>query len=138
MIKIIKAQTLISTLWIFILFNMLLRDLHEFPTEGYVEELMSLNLSDGTMLIFAFIVEIPISMIVLSRILNNKANKWVNSIAVIVTSVGILYTIPNGDLDDIFFAIVNSIAFVVIILTVWKLPSEDDKPFSVLIAREDV
>jgi hypothetical protein len=70
----IKPRTLPSTLWIFILFNMILRDLHEFPTEGYVEELMSLKLSDQAMLVYAFVVEIPISMIVLSRILNNVNN----------------------------------------------------------------
>jgi len=33
-----NPQALLSTLWIFILLNMILRDLHEFPTEG----------SDGT------------------------------------------------------------------------------------------
>ena len=121
----IKPRTLLSTLWIFILFNMILRDLHEFPTEGYVEELMSLQLSEQAMLFYAFIVEMPVSMIVLSRILNNKANKWANIIAVIIASFGILYTLPSGDMDDFFFAIVNSAAFIVIVFTAWKLPSLD-------------
>lgn len=122
----IKPQTLLSTLWIFILFNMILRDLHEFPTEGYVEELMSLKLSEQAMLLYAIIVEIPISMIVFSRILNNKANKWANIIAVIVSSLGILYTLPSGDMDDFFFAVVNLVAFIVIISTAWKLPAPDN------------
>jgi hypothetical protein len=104
---------------------MILRDLHEFPTEGYVEELMSLQLSEQAMLFYAFIVEMPVSMIVLSRILNNKANKWANIIAVIIASFGILYTLPSGDMDDFFFAIVNSAAFIVIVFTAWKLPSLD-------------
>jgi len=121
----IKPRTLLSTLWIFILFNMLLRDLHEFPTDGYVEKMMSLKLSEEVMLFYAFIVEIPIMMVVLSRILNDKANKWANIIAVIVSSLGILYTIPSGHMDEIFFAIVNLAAFVVIILTAWKLTSLD-------------
>jgi hypothetical protein len=119
----IKPQELVSTLWIFILFNMLLRDLHEFPTEGYIEELMSLKLSEEVMLFYAFIVEIPISMIILSRILNHKANKWANVIAVLISSIGILYTLPSGDLDEIFFALINTVAFIVILKTAWNFPS---------------
>ena len=121
----IKPRPLISTLWIFILFNMILRDLHEFPTEGYIEEMMSLKLSEEVMLFYAFIVEIPILMIILSRILNDQANKWTNLIAVMVSSLGILYTIPSGDMDDLFFAIINLGALVIIVLTAWKLPYLD-------------
>lgn len=119
----IKPHTLLSTLWIFFLLNMFLRDLHEFPTEGYIEEMMALKLSEGTMLFYAFIGEIPILMVVLSRILNNTANKWANTIAVFISTMGILYTIPGGDLDEIFFATVNLGAFILIIRTVWKLPT---------------
>lgn len=121
----INRRTLLSTLWVFILFNMILRDLHEFPTEGYVEEMMALKLSKEVMLVYAFAVEIPILMILLSRILNDKANKWANLIAVVISSLGILSTLPSGDLDEFFFAIVNTMAFVVIVLTVWKSPFLD-------------
>ncbi|MEM8526402.1 MAG: DUF6326 family protein [Bacteroidota bacterium] len=122
----IKPQTLLSTLWTFVLFNMLLRDLHEFPTEGYIEEMMTLKLSEGEMLFYAFIVEIPIAMVLLSRVLNNKANKWGNIIAVLFSSLGILYTLPTGHLDEYFFAIANAIAFVAIIRTVRRLPTQED------------
>lgn len=119
----IKPRTFISMLWIFVLLNMFLRDLHEFPTEGYIEELMALKLSEELMLVFAFLGEIPILMVVLSRILSEKANKWANTIAVILSSLGILYTLPNGDLDEIFFAVVNAAALLAIFFTVWKIPS---------------
>lgn len=102
---------------------MILRDLHEFPTEGYIEEMMSLKLSDEVMLFFAFIVEIPILMVLLSRILNDKANKWTNIIAATVSGLGILYTLPSADMDDVFFAIINVAALIVIILTARRLPS---------------
>lgn len=118
----IKPQALLSTLWIFILLNMILRDLHEFPTEGYVEEMMSLKLSDEVMLLYAFVVEIPILMVLLPRILNDTMNKWINTFAVVVTMLGILSTLPAGDMDDVFFAIVNSIAALAIIIVAWRLP----------------
>ncbi|MEO0338956.1 MAG: DUF6326 family protein [Bacteroidota bacterium] len=118
----IKPRVLISTLWIVILFNMILRDLHEFPTAGYIENMMSLHLSEELMLLFAFIVEIPILMVILSRVLNNKANQWLNSLAAFLSILGILYTLPTGQLDEIFFAVINAIALTLILITVWKLP----------------
>ena len=121
--KQLKPQALLSSLWIFVLFNMILRDLHEFPTEGYIEEMMGLHLSEESMLFFAFIVEIPILMVILPRILNEKANKWMNLIAVVFSSLGILYTLPTGHLDEYFFAAMNLGAFILIIRTAWNLPS---------------
>ena len=119
----ISPQALLSTLWIFILFNMLLRDLHEFPTDGYIEELMSLKLPEEMMLLYGIIVEIPILMVLLSRILKDKANRWMNMFAASITFLGILSTLPSADMDDIFFAIINLGAVVAIVHTAWRLPS---------------
>lgn len=130
----IKPQTLLSTLWIFILFNMLLRDLHEFPTEGYIEELMTLKLSDPTMLLYGFIVEIPILMVLLSRILKDRANKWANIVAAGVAMLGIASTLPTADLDDIFFALINVGALLTVMRTAWTLSVTE--PTSITLAQE--
>lgn len=121
----IEAQTLLSTLWIFILFNMILRDLHEFPTEGYIEELISLKLSQKVMLFYGFMVEIPILMVLFSRLLNDTANKWTNMLAASIALLGILSTLPAADMDDVFFAIISSAALLAVMLTAWKLPTLD-------------
>lgn len=130
----IKPQTLLSTLWIFILFNMLLRDLHEFPTEGYIEELMALKLSDQAMLLYGFIVEIPILMVLLSRILTDRANKWANIVAACVAMLGIASTLPSADLDDIFFALINVGALLTVMRTAWTLSVPD--PATVALVQE--
>ncbi|MEM1216073.1 MAG: DUF6326 family protein [Bacteroidota bacterium] len=116
----IPVRTLVSTLWICTLFTTIVRDLHEFPTEGYVEEMMTLKLSDEVMLFYGFIVEIPISMIFLTLVLPIVANRWANSVAVLLTLLGIYSTLPAGDLDDAFFAIINTIYLVVVLIAVWK------------------
>lgn len=118
----IKPQILLSTLWVFILFNTIFRDLHEFLRVGYIEEMMAMKMSEENMLFFGFIVELPILMILFSRILNNNVNKWVNLVVGSITMLGILSTIPSADMDDIFFAIIELMALVVILLTAWKLP----------------
>ena len=121
----ITPQALLSTLWIFILFNIIFRDLHEFLAEGAIEEMMSLKIPETTMLFYGFILEVLILMVLLSRILNNKANKWANIIAASITMLGTLSTLPAGDLDDTFFATMQLAAFITIIITAWKMPNDN-------------
>jgi len=119
------SRVLLSTLWIVILFNMIIRDLHEFLREGYIEQMMSLNIPQTTMLIYGFIAQIPILMILLSRTLKNKANKLYNTVAATIVSLGILSTLPTADLDDIFFVIVENILLLIILRIAWKLPQSE-------------
>lgn len=128
MIKKIKPQTLLSTLWIFVLFNMVFRDLHQFGKMSFIQEIMSgevngIKITDELMLIGGFLVEIPILMVLLSRILVDKANKWANILASIITMLVLVSALPSADLDDIFFLIIEVIAFLLIIRIAWKLSS---------------
>lgn len=121
----IKPQSLLSTLWIFVLFNMVFRDLHEFLKDGYIQEMMSLEITQEVALLYGGIAEIPIAMVVLARLLKNKINRWANAFAATITSLGLLSTIPSADMDDVFFTIMNMIALLSIIRVAWKLPSFD-------------
>lgn len=121
----IKLDSLLSTLWIFILLNVIFRDLHEFLAEGYIEKMMAQKVSELDLLFFGFLIEIPILMVLLSSVLNTKANKWANIIAAGIMILGLLIGLPEGDMDDIFFSMVNLGAFVVLLFTAWKLPVID-------------
>lgn len=126
----IEVQTLLSTLWVFVLFNMIFRDLHQLGKKSFLEEIMSgvvngVEITEELMLFGGFLAEIPISMVLLSRILRDKANKWANVIAAIITLLVLLSALPSADMDDIFFTIIESAAFVAIILIAWKLPSRN-------------
>ncbi|MBW1294966.1 DUF6326 family protein [Aquimarina litoralis] len=123
----IDPRILLSTLWIVILFNMIVRDLHEFLREGYIEQMMSLQIPEVNMLVYGFVAQIPIMMILLSRILKDKANTWYNTIAAVITSLGFLSTLPNADMDDIFFVIIENILLLVIIRVSWKLSKQPSK-----------
>ena len=79
----IDKRALLSTLWIFVLLNMIFRDIHEFFRLGLLEEMMTgivngNQVTEQVMLIGAFMVEIPILMVLLSRILNYRINRWAN------------------------------------------------------------
>ena len=124
----IKPQTLLSNLWLFILLNIVFRDLHQFGKAGFLEELMTgmvngITITDELALVGGILAEIPIMMVLLSRILNNKANKWANLIAGIIT-LGVFTTaLPYADIDDVFHFVFEALAILWIFKIAWKLPS---------------
>lgn len=121
----IKPGILLSTLWIVILFNMIIRDLHEFLREGYITQMMSIGISQEEVLLYGVIAQVPILMILLSRILKEKANKWCNTVAVFITSLGLLSTLPAADMDDLFFVIVQNILLLIVLRVSWRLTRHD-------------
>lgn len=118
-------KTLMSTLWIMILFNMIVRDLHDFLREGSIERMMTITIAEETMLFYGFIAQVPIVMILLSRTLKNNANKWYNTVAAVITSLGLLSTLPRADMDDVFFVIIENILLLIILRMAWKLPKAE-------------
>ena len=124
----IDKRALLSTLWIFVLLNMIFRDIHEFFRLGLLEEMMTgivngNQVTEQVMLIGAFMVEIPILMVLLSRILNYRINRWANIIIGAVT-IALVIGMGQKDLDDIFFATVEVIALSAIIWVAvkWREP----------------
>ena len=124
----IKPQTLLSTLWIFVLLNMVFRDLHQMGKPGFIKEIMSgtvngIQITDELALIGGLLAEVPILMVLLSRILDDKANKWTNLIAGIITLTVFATAVPSADLDDVFHMIIEVVAILWIFRIAWKLPS---------------
>ena len=120
----IDMKALLSTLWIFFLLNMIFRDIHEFFRPGLLEEMMTgivngTQVTDQVLLAGGIMVEIPISMVLLSRILQYKLNHWANIIAGAITIVFVIGIGPK-DLDDMFFATVEVIALSLIIWCAWR------------------
>ena len=118
-----KPQTLLSSLWIFILFNMLLRDMHQFLNPQFMDELITQNISEELVLMFGIILEIPILMVPLSLTLKNRLNKWTNIFASCIALLGISYSLLSADLDDFFFAAMEIGALLTIVRTAFKLSS---------------
>ena len=124
----IEPQTLLSTLWVFVLLNIIFRDLHQLGKVGFIEEIISgavngIKLTNELALIGGILAEIPILMVLLSRILPDKANKWANIIASVIT-LGVFATaVPSADLDDVFHMVIEVAAILWIFRIAWKLPS---------------
>ncbi len=130
--KKIDTQVLLSTLWIVVMINMLKADLLSLFIPGSTEELAKTSSSTGTpipqlMLGGAIMMEISIVMIVLSRVLKYKVNRWTNiitSIITIVFVVGAGVSYPHY----IFIATVEVICLLSIIWFAWKWTNPEVKP----------
>ena len=113
-------RTKISTLWIVVMFNMVFADIVGFLNPGTLEQMMAMKPSQELLLVFSVLIEIPIAMILLSRILKPKINRWTNNVSSLVT---ILWITGGGTLSAsyIFFAAIELISILVIIRYSLKL-----------------
>ena len=109
-----------STLWIVVMINVAMADIF-----GFMADLMAgqtapeIQVPQVGMLIFAIIMEIPIAMIFLSRVLKYRVNRWANIIASVIT---IAFVILGGSpkLHYYFFAAVEIVCMLLIIRDAWK------------------
>ena len=115
-----SIRTKLSTMWIVVMFNMVFADIL-----GFAMTLMSGDLTpevvvaDWGMLIFAIILQIPILMILLSRVLERRINRWANIIAAIATT---LFVVLGASYDIVyyFFAAVEILFMGLIALHAWR------------------
>jgi len=122
-----KDNVLLSHIWLFILLNIIFRDIHQFANVGYLTALTS-GTVNGTLiterltLLGGVLAEIPILTAIFSRVLPNKLNKWFNIIAGVITIIVFLTALPHADLDDYFHFVFEMAAFVWIFQIAWRLP----------------
>jgi len=117
----------LSTLWIVVMLNVVFADILTFITPGALSEIMTgtpdgIQVSQGLLLVFAVLLEIPIAMIFLSRTLKYTVNRWANIIACVVT---IAFVIGGGSayLHYYFVAVVEVICMLGIAWSAWKWPT---------------
>jgi hypothetical protein len=127
--KKIDTRTLLSTLWVVVMINMLKADILSLYIPGSAEELAKTSTSSGTpipqlMLGGAIMMEISILMIVLSRVLKYKVNRWTNIITSIIT---IAFVVGGGASYPhyIFIATVEAACLLLIVWFAWKWRSSE-------------
>ena len=122
----IKPNLKLSALWLFILLNVIFRDIHQFTMKAHLEMLLTgyyngMEITDSLMLLGGFLVEVPIAMFLLSLLLRRRYNRPLNIVAVVITA-GVFLTERPSDPDDVFFKIIEFIALGAIVWTAirWK------------------
>ncbi len=82
------------------------------------------HVNDGLLLVFAILLEIPIAMIFVSRILKRGPNRWANTVAAVITTA---FVVGGGSLDlhYVFFATVEVACMALIVWSVWSRRSSE-------------
>jgi hypothetical protein len=126
----INTKVLLSTLWIVVMINMAYADILGLFIPGALEEVAKTSVSiratiPQLMLGGAIMVEIPIAMILLSRVMKFKVNRWVNIIASVIT---IAYVVGGGSPTPhyIFIATIEVVCMLLIVWNAWKWTNPEE------------
>ena len=126
----------LSTLWTFVLINMLFADIFSFMVPGALQKMATgvvdgVALTPGFLLIAALLTEIPMAMIILSRLLSYRANRWANMLGGVFT---ILWVVGLGSATPhyIFIASVEVLCSGCIVWLAWRWRAPESQ------RREDV
>jgi hypothetical protein len=117
----------LSTLWLFATLNYLYCDVaglmdRELLTGYLAGNVGGLEISQGFLLGAGILVEIPIAMVLLSRVLKHRANRWANIAAGTVMTVVQLATLFAGTptIYYLFFSVIEIATTAFIVWSAWK------------------
>lgn len=113
-----ERRAVLSSLWMFVLLNMLFRDMHELVRPGAIEEFMSADVAEGTLVASGVALTVFISMIPLSRVLPYRAARLTN-LTIPILALGGMFIAPPNDLDDVWFLAVEAVGLLAIIRLSW-------------------
>jgi hypothetical protein len=125
----LDSNTLLSALWLFILLNIIFRDIHQFVLASHLEMLLTgyydgIEITEGLMLLGGFLVQIPIAMVLFSLLLTRRIGRPLTIVAAIITTGTLLSSAPT-DMDDTFHLVLELAAVVAILWTAWTWPEHN-------------
>ncbi len=113
----------LSTMWVFVMLNMIFADILSFLDPSFLRDVGSgsvggVEITAGFLLVVAVVTEVAIAMVVLSRLLRYRLNRWANVIAAGVT---IAYVILGGSAAPhyLFFATMEVVCCGLIAWLAW-------------------
>jgi hypothetical protein len=122
-------KAILSTLWIFAMLNYLFCDVIGLMNPDLLRQYLTgsvngIHMTQGFLLGAGILIEIPIAMVLLSRVLKYKANRWANIVAgSVMTAVQLatlLLTPPVA--YYIFFSILEIACTLFIVWYAWTWP----------------
>lgn len=131
-IELKDRKVILSTLWIFVLFNYLYCDILSLMDSSLLKQYLTgtvdgLEITENFLFMGAILMEIPIAMVLLSRILNYKANRWANIAAATIKTIAMIMTMFVGTPSSyyLFFGTIEIATTIVIIWYAWTWKKND-------------
>ena len=112
----------LSLLWIFYMFNAAYIDITTLYYSVFINHKPGVHYTQVFLLGAGVLIEISIAMVLLSRILKYRANRWANIIAAIFLTVVQLVTlfVKTPTQAYVFFSIIMIAATAVIVWYAWR------------------
>lgn len=127
-------RTILSTLWVFVTLNYIYCDILSLMDQSILNQFLTGNV--GGMMITpqflfwgAILMEVPIALVLLSRILKFRANKIANILGGIIKTMAMAGTFLMGDSSGyyLFFGIIEIATTVFIIVYAWTWKNADQQ-----------
>ncbi len=120
----LNRKMVISTLWIFVVLNYLYCDVMGLMNPAMLSQYLSGNVEgmkiDESFLIkAAILMEIPIAMVLLSRVLTYKVNRWANIIAGSIMTVVMIVTMFIGSGPTMYYLFFGTIEIFTTLFIIW-------------------
>jgi hypothetical protein len=119
-LDVVSTTTRLSFLWVFVLLNVCIRDLHTLLRSDVIGQIQSgvMNgtaITDELLLIGGILMEIPVAMIVLNQVMHGKSLYVVNIAAAALT---LAIFLSNGfhHSDDYFFLGVTTMGLIGVVI----------------------
>jgi len=128
-------KVILSTLWIFAMFNYLYADFTSLMEPGILEKIMTgaigdLQITQGFLLGTSILMETAMAMVLLSRVLKYRANRWANIIVGVIHTAAVLLSMLVGAPAPyyIFFITIEVACTLFIVWYAWKWPKPESSP----------
>lgn len=124
-------KVMLSTLWIFAVLNYIYADVFGSKDPEMLKQLITgtgpLQMTGGFLLGAAILMETAIAMVLLSRVLKYRANRWANIIAGIIHTAAVSLSLFVGTpaLYYVFFATIEIACTLFIIWYAWTWPKQE-------------
>ena len=125
-------KVILSTLWIFTLLNYVYADIYGLTFNPVLQKAVtqqllsgyigSIQITQGFVLITAILMETAIAMVLLSRVLQYRANRWANIIAGLFHTAFVAWSLfgETPSLFYIFFATIETVCTLFIAWYAWR------------------
>jgi len=120
-----STKATMSMMWVFVILNMMYADVVSLmdPTSAIRTRMVGTPLSPGLLLVGALLMETAIAMVILTRLLPYRVNRWVT---LVVAAVNIVAVVTGGHgLYYVFFAAVEVLSMLLIVWLAWQRPAPE-------------
>lgn len=128
----LRARAGISTMWVFVMLTMAYNDILGYMDASVLKQFLAghagdIQITPTVILIAAIATEIPLAMVILSRILPDRVNRWANIVVAVYT---IAYVVGMGSLTPnyIFLAGLEVLGCALIAWSAWQMREPANGP----------